>query len=182
MALRRRLRHEPEPVEKVLEVDASMQGTLSFKDPVNLRINGNFEGNLNTKGTLMVGEHAKVRADIVGEEIIVAGTIEGNITAHKELKLIAPACVMGDIVTPLLTVAEGALLDGRCKMLFKERVGPASARAVMNVEELSRYLEVEQSLIREWAESGKLPAVKEGDAWKFERARVDEWVATEKIK
>ena len=42
--------------EKVLDVNASMQGTLRFDDPVNLRINGKFEGTLDTKGMLMVGE------------------------------------------------------------------------------------------------------------------------------
>ena len=43
---------------KILDVDASMQGTLSFKDPVNLRINGRFEGRLITKGTLTIGDRA----------------------------------------------------------------------------------------------------------------------------
>ena len=33
--------------EKILDVDAAMQGSLTFKDPVNLRINGKFEGNWN---------------------------------------------------------------------------------------------------------------------------------------
>ena len=42
--------------EKVLEVDASMTGTLTFKDPVNLRINGRFDGTLDTKGSLTIGE------------------------------------------------------------------------------------------------------------------------------
>ena len=48
--MRRRFKQEDgaDPVrEKILDVDASMQGTLSFNDPVNLRINGKFEGKLN---------------------------------------------------------------------------------------------------------------------------------------
>ena len=89
-------------VERILDVDASMQGTLSFKDPVNLKINGKFEGILNTKGNLMIGEHASVNADVTGESIIIAGNVRGNISALKELKLIAPACVVGEIKTPLL--------------------------------------------------------------------------------
>ena len=43
MALRKRLE------ERVMDLDANMQGTLSFKEPVNLRINGKFEGNLEMK-------------------------------------------------------------------------------------------------------------------------------------
>ena len=38
--------------DKILDVDARMQGTVVFKDPVNLRINGSFEGKLDTRGNL----------------------------------------------------------------------------------------------------------------------------------
>jgi len=47
-----------------------MQGNLSFKDPVNLRINGRFEGNLEVRGTLAIGSTAIVKADILGDNII----------------------------------------------------------------------------------------------------------------
>ena len=69
--------------EKVLDVDASMEGSLIFKDPVNLRINGRFEGTLNTKGSLMIGENAVVIADISGDTIFIAGKVNGNVHALK---------------------------------------------------------------------------------------------------
>lgn len=173
-------RHE---AEKILDVDASMQGSLSFKDPVNLRINGKFEGILNTKGNLMVGEHASVNADITGESIIVAGKVNGNITALKELKLISPSCVVGDIATPLLSIAEGAVFEGNCKMLAHSKTGDSHTSAsLMSAEELAKYLEVEIGVISEWVNSGKLPGMKEGDSWRFDRNRIDEWVAQGKIK
>ncbi len=180
MALGRKAKVEV--VEKVLDVNASMQGTLTFKDPVNLKINGNFEGNLNIKGRLMIGENAKVRADITGEEIVIAGAVNGNIVASRELKLISPGCVIGNVTTPTLSVAEGAILEGFCKMMLKERKGVTLTQKTMTIDELSNYLEVDKSLISEWADKGKLPAVKDGDAWRFDRSKVDEWVAAEKIK
>ena len=173
-------RHE---AEKVLDVDASMQGSMIFKDPVNLRINGRFEGTLNTKGNLMIGEHAMVNADITGESIIVAGKVNGKINATKELKLIAPACVVGDINTPLLSIAEGAIFEGNSKMLGK--VSPADgnrANVMLTPEELAKYLEVEVGVISEWVNSGKIPGMKEGESWRFDRNRIDEWVAEGKIK
>ncbi|MFA5142859.1 MAG: polymer-forming cytoskeletal protein [Candidatus Omnitrophota bacterium] len=170
-------------VEKVLDVDASMQGSLSFKDPVNLRINGRFEGVLNAKGNLMIGENASVSADITGESIVVAGKVNGNITAQKELKLIAPACVVGDINTPLLSVAEGAILEGQCRMLAHSK--PEEFRrenVMMTPEELAKYLEVEVGVISDWVNSGRIPGMKEGDTWRFDRSRIDAWVAEGKIK
>ena len=169
-------------VEKVLDVDASMQGSLVFKDPVNLKINGRFEGTLNTKGSLMIGEHAVVNADVTGEIIVVAGKVNGNVNAIKELKLISPACVIGDIRTPLLSVAEGAVLDGTCRMISKTRQESAPRSAIMTAEELAKYLEVDRSMVLDWVNLGKLPGMKEGDSWIFDRMKIDEWVAAGKIK
>jgi len=167
--------------ERVLDVDAAMQGSLIFKDPVNLKINGRFEGTLNTKGNLMVGEHSVVDANITGESIVVAGKVNGNIIASKELKLISPACVVGDISSPLLSVAEGAVFEGNCKMLATGEVAGRRSN-LMSPGEVAKYLEIEPSLVSEWANLGKLPAVKDGETFKFDRVRIDEWVAAGKIK
>lgn len=169
-------------IEKVLDVDASMQGSLVFKDSVNLKISGRFEGTLNTKGALMIGENAVVNADITGDSIVVAGKINGNIHAVKELKLISPACVVGDVRTPLLSVAEGAILEGNCRMLSKAKSDHIAGQNIMSSEELAKYLEVDMGLINEWVSSGRLHGVKEGDGWKFDRREVDEWVASGRIK
>ena len=85
-----RRRREEEPKEKILDVDASMQGTLSFKDPVNLRINGKFEGKLQTKGSLTIGEHvvgvglSSGRSYEFGEEgpEVVSPNLGGNVTIN----------------------------------------------------------------------------------------------------
>lgn len=171
-----------EDLDKILDVDASMQGTLTFKESVNLRISGRFEGSLNTKGNLMIGEHAVVNADIIGESIVIAGKVNGNVNAMKEIKLISPACVVGDIKTPLLSVAEGAILEGTCHMLSKARQETKGGEHTMTPEQLAEYLEVDTSVVLEWANSGKLPGMKDGSSWRFDRVRIDEWVATEKIK
>lgn len=172
-------RDRKESTEKVLDVDASMQGTLVFKDSVNLRINGRFEGVLNTKGSLMIGEHAIVSADITGESVVIAGKVTGNITALKDLKLIAPARVVGDIKTPLLSIAEGAIFDGNSKMAAQTK---DYIENIMNAEDLAKYLEIDMNLVQEWANSGRLPGSKDGNAWQFERSKIDEWVAQGKIK
>ena len=164
--------------EKILDVDASMQGSLVFKDPVNLRINGSFEGRLDIKGSLTIGENAAVRADINGEEIAIAGRITGNIKAQKQLRILSSAHIVGDITTPVLAVESGAIMQGKCQMLSH----PSKKGKIFNVNELAKYLEVEVSNILNWADSGKMPAFKEGNEWRFDRTMVDEWIAKEKAK
>ncbi len=157
--------------EKILDVDAAMQGNLSFKDSVNLRINGKFEGTLDTKGNLTVGQAAIIMADIVGDNIIVGGRVKGKIVAKERLTLLPSAIVEGNIYPAKLNIAEGAILEGVCFML----------RDYLNVEELTRYLEVNADTVMEWVNSGRIPAQKEGSDWKFERKAIDSWVASGKI-
>jgi excisionase family DNA binding protein len=157
--------------EKTLDVDAAMQGTLSFKDPVNLKINGKFEGNLDTRGNLTIGNTAIINADIVGDNIIVGGRVKGKITAKERLTLLPQAVVEGDIYPAKLNITEGAVFEGKCSMLYD----------FLNSEQLAKYLEVELNMITEWANSGKIPATKENEDWKFERKAVDSWVASGKI-
>lgn len=166
MAFKRKLE------EKILDVDAAMQGSLVFKDPVNLRINGKFEGTLETRGTLTIGQAAVVLADIVGDNIVIGGRVKGRITAKESLTLLPTAIVEGDLYPAKLNIAEGAILEGHCSMLHD----------FLNAEELARYLEVDLNSIMEWANSGKMPAQKEGSNWKFERKAIDSWVATGKIE
>lgn len=157
--------------EKVLDVDAAMQGTLRFKDAINLRINGKFEGNLETKGNLTIGSTAIILADIIGDNIVIGGRVKGRITAKERLTLLPTAIVEGDVFPAKLNITEGAILEGKCFMLHD----------FLNAEELARYLEVDLNSILEWANQGKVPALKEGEAWRFERKAIDSWIASGKI-
>ncbi|MCM8795578.1 MAG: polymer-forming cytoskeletal protein [Candidatus Omnitrophica bacterium] len=157
--------------EKILDVDATMQGSLNFKDPVNLRINGKFEGKLETRGSLTIGPTAEVNAEIIGDNIIVGGRVRGKLIARDRLTLLPTAVVEGNIYPARLNIAEGAILEGSCSMLHD----------FLTPEELARYLEVDLSLVMEWASSGKVPAVKDGNSWRFERKAIDSWIASGKV-
>ena len=163
--------------EKWLEVDASMTGTLTFKDPVNLQINGRFDGTLDTKGALSIGEKAHVKATIHGEAITISGTVDGHVTATNRVELLGTARVTGKITSPRVIMQEGAVLHGTLEML-----GGHSASPWMSIEDLARYLEVDAGTVAQWAQSGRLPAQHQGDEWRFERTKIEEWLAHEKIK
>jgi len=153
--------------EKILDVNAAMQGSLVFSDPVNLRINGKFEGSLNTKGKLIIGQAAVIKADIIGESITVSGSIKGNIKAANIVKLLSTAQIIGNIEAPKFSIEEGAIFNGKCR----------TAEARISIEELSDYLSIEEKKIIEWVEGGKIPVEKEGDKLLFDRQEVEAWVA-----
>lgn len=163
--------------ERWLEVDASMTGTLAFKDPVNLQINGQFEGTLDTKGNLSIGQKAQVKATIQGESIAIGGTVSGSVLATTRLELLASARVTGKVVSPRVIMHDGAVLHGTLDM-----IGTRGGSPWMTAEELARYLEVDIGTVTQWAQAGRLPAQQEGSQWRFDRAKIEEWLAHEKIK
>ncbi len=165
-------REQIDSEEKVIEINAEMQGTLSFKDPVNLKINGNFKGTLEGKGTLTVGSAANVEAHISGENIILAGKVRGEILAKKMLVLMPTAVLIGNITTPKLNIVEGAIFQGQCQMMDD----------VLTIDEVSKYLEIDSPSILDLVNSGQIPATKRGNEWAFERSKIDNWASTSRIK
>lgn len=167
--------------EKILDVDASMQGTISFKDPVNLRINGSFEGKLDARGNLTIGENAKVKANIHGDRIIIAGKVVGNIQAVQSVSVIAPAVIQGDIITPRLSVSEGSVIEGRINMLNVQQGGDAPD-VHLTLKDVAQYLEVESKVVEDWAVKSKIPAQFVNGDWVFSKAAVDRWIQEENTR
>lgn len=113
------------PEEKFIDMKAGLEGSVKFNGPVNLRISGKFEGELEAEGTLIIGEKAEVKTKIIkGENITVAGKVKGDIKSSKRLELSAPAKVIGNIETPVLVINEGAVLKGNCQMSVPDEKGP----------------------------------------------------------
>ena len=163
---------EKEKEEKVIEISVPMQGAMTFGEPVNLRINGDFTGTLKTHGTLTIGQTALVEANIIGENIVVAGKVKGNVLAKKMLVLMPTAILTGDISTPKLNIVEGAIFQGKCQMVDD----------ILTAEEVAKYLEIDSPAIVELANSGKIPATRNGEQWTFERSKIDSWAASGKLK
>jgi excisionase family DNA binding protein len=161
-----------ESSSKVIEINAQMQGSLSFKDPVNLKINGNFNGTLDARGTLTVGQAAFVEAHITGENIIIAGKVRGDIVAKRMLVMMPTALLTGNISTPKLNIVEGAVFQGKCQMVDD----------MLDLDEVAKYLEIDMPAIMELASDGKIPATKNGDSWTFERSKIDNWASSGKVK
>ncbi len=172
MAFNRKEVKETTPEEKVIEINAQMNGELIFGDPVNLKINGRYSGRLETRGTLTIGSTSQVDANITGENIVIAGKVRGNVIAKKMLVLMPSATLSGDISTPKLNIVEGAVFQGRCQMMEE----------TLTVDDLAQYLEIETSAIVELASNGKIPAFKEGENWKFERVKIEQWATAGKVK
>jgi len=68
------------------------------------------------RGVLHVAPGAVVRARVEAEELVLAGTLEGDVVAARRVALLAGARLVGDVRTGTLVLADGSVLEGRCEM------------------------------------------------------------------
>ncbi len=94
----------------VIGPDAKFKGELSFDKGV--RVEGHFEGQIQSKGTLHIAEGAGVTASIEAANVRVEGECKGNLNVSEKLHLLATAKVEGDLRTNRLEIADGAIFIG----------------------------------------------------------------------
>ena len=82
----------------------------------NLRIDGEVQGNISTKGKVVIGENGLVNGNLTCQEAEVEGKIDGNLSIEGLLILRETAKITGDIQTARLHMEEGALFLGSCAM------------------------------------------------------------------
>ena len=97
-----------------IDQGSQFEGKLSFKDTV--RIDGGFSGEISSENTLIVGETGVIEAQINSSQVVVSGTVKGDINASRQVMLHKSAKVDGDIQTPSITIEEGAVFNGRLSM------------------------------------------------------------------
>lgn len=95
----------------------NFSGEVSFRSM--LRIDGHFSGNVTSDdGTLIVSTGAEVTKAVIKVAVAkINGTVEGDISASKELVLGRTANVKGKVTAPALVVEEGAQFNGSCRRL-----------------------------------------------------------------
>ena len=111
---------------------SEFEGKLTFEGTV--RIDGKFTGTIVTNDVLVIGEGAKVSAEITCGTVIVHGELNGNLKAKTAVELHHPARMKGNIETPSLMVEKGVIFEGQTKM---EGVEKAPAKPVSTPSPIS---------------------------------------------
>jgi len=79
-----------------------------------MTIDGRVEGTIEVRDhALTIGPDADIRADIVARVVTILGAVTGTVTARDKVDIRDTGSVEGNIVSPRLAIADGALLRGR---------------------------------------------------------------------
>jgi cytoskeletal protein CcmA (bactofilin family) len=110
-----------EEINAFLGKDTEFEGKFSFTGAV--RIDGKFSGEIESSGTLIVGETAAIKSQIHVADMIISGEVNGDIVAENKIEISVPGKLFGNIQTPKLVIEEGVIFEGKCKMqeLGKEK-------------------------------------------------------------
>ena len=135
-------KRDTDPLSGFLGSQTEFTGKLSFSGVVHL--DGTFDGEIISRGTLVVGSESSVRAQINANVLKIAGEVRGDLTATEKIELYPPAKVYGNIRTPVLVVEEGVFFEGTCRMSpVKDEmpalaeIGPESAAEEERIEAIS---------------------------------------------
>lgn len=105
-------------IDTVIADDIEFRGKILFNK--SLKIKGIFEGKIETDSHLIIGQEAKVSADITAGVVSVNGVVHGKIKATKYIELFNKSQTNCDLVTPNIYIEKGSLFNGTCVMSNEE--------------------------------------------------------------
>jgi len=101
-----------------LDSGSNVTGELRFQ--TSFRVDGKFSGTVVSDGELIVGQAGEVEGDLRVGQIVISGTVKGNIRAGRRIHLSATGKLFADIDTPILIIDEGGFFQGACSMAREE--------------------------------------------------------------
>jgi len=117
----------PDRCANVVAAGARWKGSLKVEDSA--RIDGVFSGDIDAKGTVHVSEGAEVDAKIHAAFVVISGSFKGEIRAERKAELMPSSRVTGEVIAKVLSVHEGATLDGSVQMTSDAPRTSAPSRA-----------------------------------------------------
>ncbi|MBN1401521.1 MAG: polymer-forming cytoskeletal protein [Anaerolineae bacterium] len=101
-------------IDNLVGSNTSFDGII--KSDGNIRVDGIYQGRIETAGNVIVGPTARVVADIVANMVQVWGAVRGDITAKGRLEILPDGRVWGNVQVVSLLIDEGGMFLGQCKM------------------------------------------------------------------
>ena len=98
----------------IIASDMTVIGDLETEGVV--RIEGRVKGTVRVGSQVLVASGAVIEGDLHTQEAVIAGQVSGAIHARERVELQASALVAGDILTPRISIIEGARVSGEVKM------------------------------------------------------------------
>ncbi len=104
----------------LLGPDVLLRGWIHGENSV--LVCGQAEGNADIAASFMLARNGYWQGNIAANHVIIAGEVHGNITASEKLEIAASARILGDLKSPVIAIAEGAVHEGTVRMSRRTRM------------------------------------------------------------
>jgi cytoskeletal protein CcmA (bactofilin family) len=112
--------------KNVLNSDVELKGTLRFTGE--MTFDGKLEGDIQSEGTLNLGDNAVIKGNIAANSVLVRGKVNGNVTAKEKIDIKTKTELFGDIRAARLVMEEGVTFVGQTEV-NPNKVSPIAPRA-----------------------------------------------------
>lgn len=99
-------------INSILGNGSSFKGNLKINGCIH--IDGDLDGNLDSTGNVIVGEHARINGSVTAKSITIGGIIKGDVIAPESVHLLSSSVVIGDIQTHHFQADKDVLIHGHC--------------------------------------------------------------------
>ncbi|MEJ2008512.1 MAG: polymer-forming cytoskeletal protein [Acidobacteriota bacterium] len=107
-------------VQAVIGRSIVLKGEMSANE--DLVIDGQFEGTVNLQDhCLTVGSNGKVKAEIQARQVVILGSVNGNVNAREKIEVRRSGNVTGDLTSASISIEEGAYFKGSIDILREAR-------------------------------------------------------------
>ncbi|WP_342416950.1 polymer-forming cytoskeletal protein [Paenibacillus sp. FSL R10-2782] len=118
--------------DTLLANGTSFEGTIEAE--ANIRIDGHFQGDICSTHTVVIGESAVVRSDIIARDVTLAGKVFGSITTEGRLTITPTGELYGKVAAAALVISEGGVLDGTSQMIRTKDAEPSVSTDASDLE------------------------------------------------
>lgn len=101
-------------IENIIGRSCTIRGDLVAEGA--FRIDGTIEGSVESQASVVVGESGVIRGGLRGTDVVIAGTVQGDITCEGHLEILAKGTVEGDIAAKSVRIETGGVFRGTSRM------------------------------------------------------------------
>ena len=101
-------------IENIIGPSCVIRGDLAAEGA--FRIDGTIEGSVESRASVVVGENGVIRGGVRGTDVVIAGTVQGDVTCSGHLEILAKGTVEGDIAAKSMRIETGGVFCGNSRM------------------------------------------------------------------
>ncbi|WP_308638458.1 bactofilin family protein [Paenibacillus silvisoli] len=100
--------------ETVIGLGTHVEGKLVSENGI--RIEGEFRGDIDCKGDVIIGEYGVARCGIIARDLTISGRVYGDIVVKGKMTITASGQLHGNVLAHAMLIQDGAIYNGSCRM------------------------------------------------------------------